>query len=76
MLRPLLFQPLTLRCDVKCKSHSHVLIIISVPESSALSTPVQLSMQTVSALEKAINTSALGLNPRSEGQELIVPIPR
>lgn len=33
-------------------------------------------MQTVSALDKAINSSALGLNPRAEGQELIVPVPR
>ena len=30
----------------------------------------------VPLIEKALRTSALKLNPRSEGQELVVPVPR
>ncbi|KAL3147706.1 hypothetical protein ABBQ32_002450 [Trebouxia sp. C0010 RCD-2024] len=31
---------------------------------------------TVAAIEKAITSSSLNFNPRTEGQELVVPVPR
>lgn len=33
-------------------------------------------MQTLPAIAKAIRESALQLNPRVEGQEVLVPVPR
>lgn len=33
-------------------------------------------VQTVPAIEKAITSSSLNLNPRTDGQELVVPVPR
>ena len=43
------------------------------PQVSQLSTA---QLQTVPAIEKAITSSSLNLNPRIDGQELVVPVPR
>ena len=32
--------------------------------------------QTIVGVEKAIRSSPLGLNPRIEGQEILIPVPR
>lgn len=48
---------------------------ISVRDSQTLLVTA-FDPSTVAAIEKAISSSTLSLNPRTEGQELVIPIPR
>lgn len=49
---------------------------VSFPFPPRTLLPRSFPTQTVSAIEKAIASSPLGLNPQSEGADILVPVPR